>query len=62
MNLDFAAMTELAARQGMSIFTDIPALWDEVQHYMDGSGINYYQAGVSAGKIVKMLFDLNINN
>lgn len=66
MNVDMAVITETITRQGMAAFIDIPNMWAQVEAYMmptDGvSQPDYYQAGIIFGQIVKLLFDLNINN
>lgn len=65
MNLDVAYIGEFVTRSGVSAFLDLPSYWAEMQDYLsstDGTTADYYQAGIDAGKIVKSIFDLNINN
>ena len=65
LNLDLAFIAESVVRQGISAFMDIPAKWECVQTYTmpaDPNDADYYKGGLCAGEVIKMLFDLNINN
>lgn len=66
MNLDAAFIGEFVTRSGLSAFLDIPTMWSTMNNYISGNGdpasVDYYQAGIEFGKIVKSIFDLNINN
>ena len=63
MNLELPIIAELLVRYPLTALLDLPTLWDQLVSYLDSTGEkNYYEAGVVVGKIIKIIFDLNINN
>lgn len=65
LNLDVAFISEMVVRQGISAFMDIPAKWNCIDANVNVSDTNdadYFEAGYCFGEIIKMLYDLNINN
>lgn len=65
MNLDPSFISESVTRIGVGAFMEIPDYYACVNYYTkttDMDILDYYQGGICAGKIVKLLFDININN
>ena len=63
LNLDIPFLLETGTRQGLSAFIDVPPMLTELQSYIDADGpVDYYQAGIVGGKLMKKFFDLNIDN
>ena len=63
LNLDLPFLLETGTRQGLSAVMEVPKMLEELQSYIDADGpVNYYQAGMVGGKLMKKFFDLNIDN
>ena len=66
-NLDPSFISETLTRQIMVSVTQGGDLFHDLSFFMGLSEesmdtLNYWQAGLSAGKLAKALFDININN
>jgi hypothetical protein len=66
-NLDPSFITETLTRQIMVSLGSGSNLLEDVMFYANLNednldDVNYWQAGLSAGRLVKALFDFNINN
>lgn len=66
-NLDPSYIAETLTRQIVASMSSAPQIIADITYWMsfDGEnmdGMNYYQAGASAGRLVKVLFDFTINN
>jgi hypothetical protein len=47
--------------------TTLPGILADINYWTtfdpnDPNGVDYYQAGIAAGQLVKLFFDININN
>lgn len=66
-NLDPSYMAETITRQVVASFSQGPQLINDITYWMSvdvnnlGS-INYYEAGASAGRLIKIFLDFTINN
>lgn len=64
-NLDLGFALDTATRQGLTSFMDLPTMLSAMDVYINASNgdeVDYYSAGVIGGKLLKKMFDLNINN
>ena len=66
-NLDPAYISETLTRQVMVSLGSGSSLIDDVMFYANFNAdnldnVNYWQAGLSGGRLVKALLDFNINN
>jgi hypothetical protein len=66
-NLDPAFIAETLTRQITGSITTLPGILADINYWTtfdpnDPNGVDYYQAGISAGHLVKLFFDININN
>lgn len=64
-NLDLGFALDTMMRQGITGVMDMPMMLDAMDLYInakDGEMVDYYSAGVVGGKLIKKMFDLNINN
>lgn len=66
-NLDPSYMAETLTRQIVASFQEAPGLINDITYFMSLNvdnleGLNYYQAGASAGRLIKVFFDFTINN
>jgi hypothetical protein len=67
-NLDPSYITETLTRQVVGSVTEGSTYFNDLFKMLpldggsDLSNVNYYNAGLAAGKLTKMLFDLNVNN
>lgn len=65
--VDPAYISETLTRQVMVSMGEGSTLLEDVMYYANFNAdnlddINYWQAGLSAGRLMKALFDFNINN
>jgi hypothetical protein len=61
-NLDPSLITETVTRNVVASMTTIPALIAQFNDATSGADINYYNAGLAAGSLVKTVFDITIAN
>jgi N12 class adenine-specific DNA methylase len=64
-NLDPGFITETLTRQITASITEAPQIFKDMSYFMsfkdgDFSNINYYLAGTSAGRLIKVFFDFTL--
>ena len=64
-NLDPGYITETLTRQISASITQAPQIFKDINYFMsfkdgDLSGLNYYMAGTSAGRLFKVFFDFTL--
>lgn len=65
LNLDLGFTLDVITRGTLTASFDLPTIWADMQKLIDPSDplkVNYYQAGILGGTLIKKFFDLNINN
>lgn len=61
-NVDIPVILETMTRSSLATFWEVPKLMKEFKDFKSGEHPNYYQAGLSLGKIFKFYMDTNVNN
>jgi hypothetical protein len=66
-NLDTSYITETMTRQVVAAVTQGGSFIADLQYFMgignaDAANLNYFMAGATAGRLIKVLFDFTINN
>lgn len=66
-NLDPSYMMETLTRQIVASLTQAPQLIADMTFYLNFDaesldGLNYYEAGAAAGRLIKVLFDFTVEN
>lgn len=60
LGADLGFLTDLGARNGVGLFTEIPKMYAEMQLHLDNG--NLFNAGKTFGRIWKLMFDFNLKN
>lgn len=66
-NLDPSYMTETITRQLVASFTQAPQLIEDMTFFLNVDpnnleGLNYYEAGAAAGRLIKVFMDFTVDN
>lgn len=66
-NLDPGYIAETLSRQITASFTQAPQLFKDIAYFTSFNeeslvDINYYEAGTSAGKLIKIFLDFTVDN
>jgi len=63
LGLDPNVIVETLTRQIVASITTVPPMINQFLAFVQGDdNTNYYQAGIIGGQLVKLFFDVNINN
>lgn len=65
LNLDLGFTLDVITRGTLTASFDLPAIANDITALINPKNpldMNYYQAGILGGTLVKKFFDLNINN
>jgi hypothetical protein len=63
--MNIAFISESISRVSVAMFTTIPKYWGCVESYTaskDPEDNDYYQGGICFGKLLVIVFDINIDN